>query len=308
VKVGGATAVFQFADGLARLGHDVVVVHQSFLGSAITRADDVWWHQFHPATEHVYGDVAGSFDAVVGVDGQVRPDLGRPFMWVQARGLLPALDDVVFGADCAKLCTSTWLVDAALAHGSGPCYHVPYGIDHDRFRSRVPWEERDRVVAALYHDHPLKGTIVAIAAMQEVRGRMPDTRFLMFGNVVAEPSLPEWIEYHHDPRQERIVELYNQASVWLQSSIVEGFGLTAVEAMACGAVLVSTDCGGSRDYASSDTAFVSASHDPRDVAAALLDALQQPDRAARLARNGRTFVQRFDWQRSAVILERALSA
>ena len=175
------------------------------------------------------------------------------------------------------------------------------------FHASVPWDERDPVVAALYHDHPLKGTIVALAAMQEVHEHLPDTRFVMFGNVVAKPPLPEWIEYHHDPEQERIVELYNEASVWLQTSIVEGFGLTAVEAMACGAVLVSTDCGGSRDYASSETAFVSASHQPRDVAAALVDALEHPDRASQRSSNGRAFVRRFDWHRSAAILERALS-
>ena len=66
----------------------------------------------------------------------------------------------------------------------------------------------------------------------------------MFGNVGTRPALPDWIEYHHDPKQEVIVELYNEASIWLQASVLEGFGLTALEAMACGAALVTTDCGG----------------------------------------------------------------
>lgn len=298
--------MFQFADGLARRGHDVTVVHQERNGE-VTRVEDIWWHQFHPNTRHAYFDVSGSFDAAVGVDGRVRSDLGRPFMWIQAWRILPEdLDQVIYSADCPKLCTSTWLMEAVAEHGTGPSHLVPYGLDHDRYRTNVPWEARARVIGALYHPHPLKGSGAAIEAMRRVRERFSDVRFVMFGNVGTRPALPDWIEYHHDPKQEVIIELYNEASIWLQASVLEGFGLTALEAMACGAALVTTDCGGARDYASSDTAVVTASPRPDDIVPALCHVLEHPDTAAQLSSNGQLLARRFDWERSAEILDGVL--
>ena len=299
--------MFQFADGLVRRGHDATVVHQQFLDDRFTGVDDIWWHQFHPDTKHAYLDVSGSFDAVIGVDGRARPDLGRPFMWVQAWRVLPeSVDHAIYTAACPKLCTSTWLMGAVAEHGTGPSHHVPYGLDHGRYRTTVPWEARARAIGALYHPHPLKGSGAAIEAMRLVRQHFSDVRFVMFGNVGTRPNLPDWIEYHHDPKQEVIVELYNEVSIWVQSSVIEGFGLTAIEAMACGATLVTTDCGGSRDYASSDTAVVTASPRPADIASALCSVLEYPEAAALLSYNGRLLARRFDWDRSAEILDGVL--
>ncbi len=53
-----------------------------------------------------------------------------------------------------------------------------------------------------------------------------------------------------DPDPERLVsDIYDRSRVFVQASHYEGFGFTAVEGMACGAALVTTDNGGSRDYA-----------------------------------------------------------
>ena len=62
---------------------------------------------------------------------------------------------------------------AVAEHGTGPSHHVPYGLDHGRYRTTVPWEARDRVIGALYHPHPLKGSGAAIEAMRLVRSISP---------------------------------------------------------------------------------------------------------------------------------------
>ena len=89
----------------------------------------------------------------------------------------------------------------------------------------------------------------------------------------------------------------------MQTSNNEGFGLTAVEAMACGAALVSTDCGGSRDYAlPGTTADVLPVGDAAGLAAAVDALLDDEPRRLRYAQAGLDHIAMFDWDRSATIL------
>jgi glycosyltransferase involved in cell wall biosynthesis len=53
------------------------------------------------------------------------------------------------------------------------------------------------------------------------------------------------------PRNENeLVAFYHSCDAFICSSYVEGFGLTPLEAMACGVPVITTDCGGIRQYAS----------------------------------------------------------
>jgi len=98
--------------------------------------------------------------------------------------------------------------------------------------------------------------------------------------------------------------VYNATRVFVQASRHEGFGLTPVEAMACGAALVTTDCGGSRDYAFADeTAIVVPPEDPMALADAVESLLDDDERRAALAAAGERLVRTFRWERTSVLLE-----
>ena len=99
-------------------------------------------------------------------------------------------------------------------------------------------------------------------------------------------------------------EVYNQSRVFLQPSRHEGFGYTAVEAMACGCALVTTDNGGSQDYAvPGETALVAPQGDVPALVGALDTLLRDDAARTRMAHAGERFVRRFDWDRSAALLE-----
>jgi glycosyltransferase involved in cell wall biosynthesis len=101
--------------------------------------------------------------------------------------------------------------------------------------------------------------------------------------------------------------LLNDTSIFVQSSTAEGFGLTAVEAMLCGAALVTTDCGGSRDYAFHDhTALVSAPRDADQLADHALALLDDAPRRVRIAEAGNREARGFTWERAASEFEAAL--
>ena len=113
-----------------------------------------------------------------------------------------------------------------------------------------------------------------------------------------------------DPPQDFIVnEIYNRSRVFLCASRYEGFGFPCVEAMACGAALVTTANGASADYAIHDeTALVCEPEDVTAMADSIERLLRDDEERLRLARQGGEFVrQHFDWDRSAEMLETFLN-
>jgi glycosyltransferase involved in cell wall biosynthesis len=96
--------------------------------------------------------------------------------------------------------------------------------------------------------------------------------------------------------QERLVEFYSRATVLVMSSLYEGFGLPAAEAMACGTPVVVTRAGALPEVVDDSCGIIV---EPAN-AGALRDAIRQllddPGKRARMGKNGRKkTVERFSW-------------
>ena len=80
---------------------------------------------------------------------------------------------------------------------------------------------------------------------------------------------------------------YNRCDIFVFASRSEGFGLPPLEAMACGCAVVTTDCGGVRDYVESGTnALMVASAQPQALAGAIAALVADAPRRERLAAAG----------------------
>ena len=87
----------------------------------------------------------------------------------------------------------------------------------------------------------------------------------------------------------------------------EGWGLTGIEAMACGAALVVTDNGGSRDYASDQkTALVVPPKNPAELAAAVMYLFENPSVRKAIALAGHEHVRRYTWETAGAKLNALL--
>jgi glycosyltransferase involved in cell wall biosynthesis len=134
---------------------------------------------------------------------------------------------------------------------------------------------------------------------------MGDLEVVAFGVQPPEHVLPSWVTFvKQPPAQELVDEIYNTSRVFLCTSWVEGFGLANVEAMACGVALVTTNNGGSNDYAYHDeTALVAPGGDAAALTEHIITLLGDDDRRVALATAGNQYVQRFQWDRTAELLE-----
>ncbi len=95
-----------------------------------------------------------------------------------------------------------------------------------------------------------------------------------------------------------LASLYRRASVVVLPSTHEGFGLTALEAMASAAPVVATAVGNLPDLAGG-VALLVPSGDPSALAGAIEAVLTDPVRAARMRRAGLPRAAGYTWQRTA---------
>lgn len=316
LPTGGVVTLYEFANRLARLGHDVRVAHGGFWGrNGIAGLDDIDWFRFDPRVRHFMAP-AGTAVALPDADvifGTGAPEaLGLPVLLLQGLDMLPGdIEREVLSTPCLMVCVAEWLMRRAAELGapSEQLVYVPAGIDHDAFTVKVPLAERAPCVGALYHDHPAKGWPTGWAALEEAHARRPAMRVVLFGIERPPQPLPDWVDFHLGPTRAELAALYNRCGTFLQSSEHEGLGLTALEAMACGCALVSTDNGGSAEYAQHErSALVSPPGDPAALADHLVRLLDDQELRFQLANAGRVSAKRFTWERAGARLEEALTA
>lgn len=109
------------------------------------------------------------------------------------------------------------------------------------------------------------------------------------------------------PTDEHLARLYGEADLFVYTSYYEAFGLPPLEAMACGTAVVTTDCGGTRDYArSGENCRVVPPSDIGQLTEAIYELLSDDAQREHLARNGYLQAQAWSWQRTAAEVERFL--
>jgi glycosyltransferase involved in cell wall biosynthesis len=92
--------------------------------------------------------------------------------------------------------------------------------------------------------------------------------------------------------------LYSAASVFVYPSIYEGFGLPVLEAMACGAPVVTSDIASLRQTAGDAARLVSPS-DAAALAKNIVDLLENKSEQQYLSQAGIKHAQQFSWEKAA---------
>jgi glycosyltransferase involved in cell wall biosynthesis len=122
--------------------------------------------------------------------------------------------------------------------------------------------------------------------------------------VTREPVAPTpGVVVHHDigPYSAKLLQLFQEADVFVLPSLAEAFGIATVEAMGCGLPVVVSDVGGTADIVDPGVnGFITKTGDVRDLGSALESLLADADRRASMGREGRRIAEeRFGLDKTA---------
>lgn len=210
-----------------------------------------------------------------------------------------------------KLVIARWLQRLmADEYGDYDAVLVPNGVDWSQFGSEPRGRQDRPTVGLLFSGAAWKGVDTAFEAIRLVQQSCPELRVISFGAAPIERSrvTPDQFEFHLRPPQEMIPTLYRSADCWLLPSTTEGFGMSGLEAAACRCPVIATRCGGPEDYVEDGVSgYLVPVGDPQAMSHAILRVVTlDEDRWKAMSNASHAIAERFDWDRSAEILEKAL--
>ncbi len=238
----------------------------------------------------------------------------------------------IFGGAAVLMTNSTWTRDLALSvlgelglDGHGQRLRVvPLGTDPKQFRPGIdPSTVRERyglpdggahwlVTVARLERH--KGIDTVIEALPAILNRTPNVRYAIANigpdrerleKLAHKRGLGDRVRFLGGVSDQDLPAFYNLASVYVGASRraerlgIEGFGISLVEASACGLPVVAGDSGGIPEAVrDGETGLLVPSEEPAAFADAISRLLADAALARRLGDNGRRAVEgHFNWDR-----------
>jgi glycosyltransferase involved in cell wall biosynthesis len=150
---------------------------------------------------------------------------------------------------------------------------------------------------------------IIIRAVARLRATGVNVRLIIGGRGAAQPELEKLtaelavtdrIEFAGFVSEERKRELFRRAWVHALTSPKEGWGISIMEAAACGTTSVASDSPGLRDSVRDGHTGFLVPHDDIDALAdRLRTVLQDPALRDRLGAQARAFAEQYSWERTA---------
>jgi len=194
---------------------------------------------------------------------------------------------------------------------------IECGLDHDLYREEQV--ERDpKLVLYLGRLRKYKCVDLLIKAMAKVRDSVPGARLLVLGDGPYRPQLESLsrslglesvVEFKGHVSSSEKVRLLCRAAVVGNPSPKEGWGLTVVEANACGVPVVASRSPGLVDSVrDGETGFLVEHGNVEQLAQKMVEILLNGELRERLSKGAVQWAKRFTWEgcaeRTAVLIEK----
>jgi len=189
------------------------------------------------------------------------------------------------------------------------------GLDHATYRV-LPGSERSHRPTIIHFGRlrKYKGVDIVLLAFAKIRETLPDARLVIVGDGPGLPALRhlagrlhlgDSVDFTgHLPTAELVASL-NRVHLFLNASPKEGWGLTVVEANACGVPVVASDRPGLRDSVLHErTGYLVPYGDVGAFARRAVEILGNPDLWRRFSAAGMEWARSLTWDRCADEMEK----
>ena len=128
---------------------------------------------------------------------------------------------------------------------------IPNGLDLEVFKKNDVLErENFKIVTVASADVPLKGLDTTLKAISLILDKYPNIKLSVIGNLrenghterlIRQLNLTNHVSFKTNLSKEEVAYEYQSSSLAVISSLYEGFGFPAAEAMACGTPIISSN-------------------------------------------------------------------
>jgi glycosyltransferase involved in cell wall biosynthesis len=199
---------------------------------------------------------------------------------------------------------------------------IPEGVDRAHFyprqrveieRLRVRWGLPENFILAVGSLQPRKNISGLLAAWKLVESNSPSLGLILVGTYgdqfTSQPAFKNrravrFLGYVPD---EDLPGLYSAANGYVCASFEEGFGLTVLEAMACGTPVIASRSGGLPDLLD-QSGLLFDPYSPDELAVSIERLVDEPGLQAELASRGYERAKGFTWRNTAEMVWELLDA
>lgn len=183
------------------------------------------------------------------------------------------------------------------------------GVDTEEFK-KIEDVKKENIVLSIGSLHPMKAHDFVIRSLAKIhKDKRP--KLIIAGNGGDKEKLLNLanhfeveLEIRSGLNEQQMVELYNKAILTSAASIMEPFGLSVIESMACQTPVVAIREGGFRETVTEETGIL-VDRNEEKFAQAMEYLILNPEVAQEMGRKGRKRVEeRFGWQRMVDELEK----
>ncbi len=182
---------------------------------------------------------------------------------------------------------------------------IPNGVDCDWYTVPPPRIGAAPTLLAMGRVEPYKRIELIVQAIGRLRQRIPEVRLIVVGGgtglegvraEVRRLGLQAQVTCTGAVSEQEKLQYLQTSDVMLNASEKEGWGLTVLEAAACGVPSVVSDVPGLRDAVRHDRTGLLVPHgDVEALAEAAAELLRDVNRRRRLGRAARAWAERFSW-------------
>lgn len=208
-----------------------------------------------------------------------------------------------------KIVVSTWINERLKNElEMGPFPVVYSGIDTAFFENTNVTKQQDDIVRFLMLNHTLsiKGVQNGIKVYEKIHSKYPNSKLVMFG-MCNGSNIPAYVEYHQNPSRDELVNLYSDSDIFIFPSIEEGWGLTPIEAMACGCAVVGTRTGFVLDFGrNKENMMISEPGDIQGMMENIENLISDDELFEKVRKGGMETVQALNWHVCVKTLEKII--
>lgn len=191
---------------------------------------------------------------------------------------------------------------------------VPNGIDlsefdnlpeRGKFRKKYGLNDSQKIILYLGRIHKIKGLDLLVTAFTELSKHLNEAKLVIVGpddgylsslkKLIAELGISDKVLFSGPLYGQEKLRAYVDADVFVLPSSYEIYGITVIEAMACGIPVIVTDRCGIADVIDGQAGLV-VPHDKEQLQHALLHVLSDDKMRLQFGEKGRSLVgERFNW-------------